>query len=525
MVFRENQNQQISFLNDKFLNLSDREQKRLLDTWPGFFSEVIFPAINEERFSPLYSADTGRPNTPVNYIFGALLLKELFSLTDDEVKGSLLFDIRYQHALRSTSLQEQPVSDRMFSRFRVANEKYTLMEDRDLIQEEIESLAEHLEQFFQLVPTKKRMDSMMIASNTKKLSRLELLYVCIEKVVRLIDKQYPNINLDDFKRYLEPDYQNQVTYYDKMPYNERLQALVKDGYTLIDTFNGDLSEHEDFQLLCRALHDQTVKDEDGHISVKKGQEIKPNSLQTPHDPDATYRKKAGKSHIGYSANFVETVDPTLALITHYDFDVNIQSDVNFGYKAIEEMGRQTYPTDLVADGAYDSDEVRDIAGTNGFNLIATQLIGRKPNLLHAGIILDEDNQQVVQCPGGNQPIKTSYYPETDTYRAVFNKESAQQCGCRVCSAKEQKKTTYFTTTPKMIKRAKQALAMEDESFLEHTHFRNGVEGIPSAFRRKYDIDHIPAKGRLRLKQFFDFKVGAFNIKRAVKAYQEQQKVV
>lgn len=521
MVFRKNNNQQIDFINDKVFSLSDRERKRLLETWPGFFSEVIFPAINEKRFAPLYSTDTGRPNTPVNYIFGALLLKELFSLTDEEVKDSLLFDIRYQHALRSTSLQEQPVSDRMFSRFRVANEKYTLIEDRDLIHEEIDSLTKHLEQFFQLVPTKKRMNSMMIASNTKKLSRLELLYVCIEKVVHTIDQQYPNISLDGFKQYLESDHQNQVTYYDQAPYNERLQTLVKDGYTLIDTFNDELGEDEDFQLLCRALHDQSEKDEDGNISVKKGQEIKPDSLQTPHDPDATYRTKAGKSHVGYSVNFVETVDESLALITHYDFDVNTQSDVHFGYKAIEEMGVQKHPADLVADGAYDSDKVRNIAKVNGFNLTTTQLIGRKPNLLHAGIILDEENETVVQCPGGNQPIRTSYYPDTDTYRAVFTKESAQKCDCGVCSIHEQKKTTYVTTTPKMIQRAKQAQDMEDESFLEHTHFRNGVEGIPSVFRRKYDVDHIPARGRLRLKQFLDFKVGAFNIKRAEKVYQEQ----
>ena len=59
----------------------------------------------------LYSNKASRPNTPVNVVVGALILKELLGLTDDELVEGLMFDIRYQYALHTTSFEEQPLSD------------------------------------------------------------------------------------------------------------------------------------------------------------------------------------------------------------------------------------------------------------------------------------------------------------------------------------------------------------------------------------------------------------------------------
>jgi len=40
---------------------------------------------------------------PVNVTVGALILKEMFSLTDDELLASIMRDVRFQHALHATS--------------------------------------------------------------------------------------------------------------------------------------------------------------------------------------------------------------------------------------------------------------------------------------------------------------------------------------------------------------------------------------------------------------------------------------
>ena len=75
--------------------------------WTIRFGEKIFPAIDESTFSVLHSDKASRPNTPVNVLVGALILKESMQLSDNNSLESLLFDVRFQVALRTTSFSEQ----------------------------------------------------------------------------------------------------------------------------------------------------------------------------------------------------------------------------------------------------------------------------------------------------------------------------------------------------------------------------------------------------------------------------------
>ena len=95
--------------------LTEREQKALDRSWAKIFAEDVFPYIDEERFSVLYSEKASRPNTPVNVIVGALIIKELFGISDDEIVDNLMLDPRYQLALHTSSYQEQPLSDKSLS--------------------------------------------------------------------------------------------------------------------------------------------------------------------------------------------------------------------------------------------------------------------------------------------------------------------------------------------------------------------------------------------------------------------------
>ncbi len=89
MSFKTNQYQQIT-LNDSFVDLSPRIQKIVMNSWCKDFADIVFPTINEERFSVLYSDNTAsRPNTPINFIIGGLILKEDNDLSDDERIGRI----------------------------------------------------------------------------------------------------------------------------------------------------------------------------------------------------------------------------------------------------------------------------------------------------------------------------------------------------------------------------------------------------------------------------------------------------
>ena len=54
MSFKVNSSQQISF-NDSVFSLTAREKKALDNSWAKIFADEIFPNIDEERFSVLYS--------------------------------------------------------------------------------------------------------------------------------------------------------------------------------------------------------------------------------------------------------------------------------------------------------------------------------------------------------------------------------------------------------------------------------------------------------------------------------------
>ncbi len=92
MSFKTNDCQQLS-LDDSFMALTERERKALEKSWAKIFADEIFPAIDEER---LYSDKTSRPNAPVNVIIGALIIKELFDYSDDEIVENLMLDLHLQ---------------------------------------------------------------------------------------------------------------------------------------------------------------------------------------------------------------------------------------------------------------------------------------------------------------------------------------------------------------------------------------------------------------------------------------------
>lgn len=141
MSFYPNNAQQMA-LDDSLLSLTERERKYLMNSWTETFSKKIFPFIKEGRLSALYSDNpASRPNNSINFYFELLILREIFNQSDEEVFNSLMFDIRYQHALHTTSFREQPVSKNSLINFRAAVYRYNQEHGTDLIQEEIESQA------------------------------------------------------------------------------------------------------------------------------------------------------------------------------------------------------------------------------------------------------------------------------------------------------------------------------------------------------------------------------------------------
>jgi len=515
MSFVANSSQQISF-DDSFISLTDREKKFLSRSWAQYFSDHIFSKINEDRFAVLYSDNkASRPSSPINVTVGALLLKEMRNVTDDELLESMLFDIRYQYALHTTSMKEQPISDRTLSRFRAKCLEYETNTGIDLIKEEVTNLSAEMAAMMKIDGTMKRMDSMMIASNIKTLSRLELLYTCLSNVINEFDRKGTEIP-DELKHYTEKDDRNKLIYHNRSENTEdKIKQILKDCSTALSLIGEDY-ESGSYILLKRVLGEQTVTMEDGsyRLRTKEDGEMDGNILQNPSDPDATFRIKAGKQHRGYSANFVESVGENGSIVTDYDLQPNTHGDSSFAKETIESMGKQEERTTLVCDGAYGSNDNRKLAEENNIELVTTNLTGRKSNDILADFELSEDGKTVVKCPGGYAPKNCSYNPSSKQCVASFYKDKCEQCPFfGICKPKLGAHTARVVISSTGKQRAEQQRFRSSEEFSKLTKFRNGVESIPSYLRRFHNVDHMPVRGLRRCRLFFGLKVGASNIRK------------
>lgn len=106
----------------------------------------------------------------MNVIVGALIIKELFGISDDMVVENLMLDLRYQYALHTTSFEEQPLSDKSLTRFRLRCYNYEQVHGVDLLSGMVKDLAQSSAKMMKIDGRIRRMDSLMVEANIRKLS-------------------------------------------------------------------------------------------------------------------------------------------------------------------------------------------------------------------------------------------------------------------------------------------------------------------------------------------------------------------
>ena len=534
-MWSKNSFQQMS-LNDSVFNMPKYLQKTLYESWAQPFQDVIFPAINENRFSVLYSDKPSRPNSPVNVIIGALILKEVFQLSDEELIGSIYFDTRFQYALRLTSEDRPPVSINSFTNFRVRNYDYYEQTGIDLIQEEIEDLSKLIADVLEIKGDKVRVDSLMIASSCRNLSRIELVYTVNTHFIKKLDKIDKALIPEECLVYLEKGHKNETIYKTRDKSSEsKLEFLLKQSKLLYDAaleVNSKITDTEEFMMLKRMLGEQTKNDDDdfdnltpNEIEPKENSEISPDSLQNPSDPDATYRYKYG-DNIGYTANLVEQFDDENGIIKTYDLKPNIYSDQQFSNDTIEKLSveqNQNEILQMLIDGTYFSIDLAKKALSKGIELIPGELTGRKPDdsKLSYGstFIVDKKENVISSCFKGHEPVSTNYDEEKEIYTAKFSKDICAECECiELCRIKVQKQINTVRFSKKRYMSDTIREKMDTKEYTQLANQRAGVEGLPSVFRRCYNVDRMPIRGLVRSKIWFGFKVAASNVKKLFKRH-------
>ena len=514
------------YLFDPSSTLTEREKKYLDKSWAKYFAEHIFPKIDERPFAVLYSKKDSRPNTPVNIQVGALLIQQFTGLSDDEILTSLMFDVRFRYALHTTTYIEQPLNDRSLGRFRERCAVYEEETGIDLLHPVINSLSSEMAEMMKIDLSLKRMDSLMVESNIKRMGRLELLYTCVANLANEVYKERKQLP-ENLLHYTEKDDRNRVLYHTRSEETaDKINTVLQDAKTLKDLCGEDFDESSNYRLLLRVLKEQAVEQEDGsyRLRTKEDGGMDAGILQNPSDPDATFREKAGKQHRGYVANVTEARGENGSIVTDYQYEQNTYSDSQFLKDSIEAMGEQPETVTVVTDGAYPSEEAQKMADANNIQLEATNLTGRKTEDIIAEFEFNEDGTKVVKCPCGYEPKSCSYNSQTGQCVVSFQKNQCMGCPYKEqCHPKELRRVCRKTVSAKSKERAIQQRNRNSEEFKKLSAFRNGVETIPSILRRKYRIDHMPVRGKIRTKFFFGCKIFALNFQKFCKYMQSQEK--
>ena len=514
MSFRANDYQQLS-LNDKLMNLTEREKKALDKSWAKIFADEIFPAIDEERFSVLYSHKASRPNTPVNVIIGALIIKELFDYSDDEIVENLMLDLHLQYALHTTSYEEQPLSDKTLSRFRKRCYDYETLHGVDLYHDCVKDLSDKIAKIMKLNGRIRRMDSMMIESNIRFLSRMELIYTCISKLVIYLTKNSPDKVSEGLIHYADPNDYNRIFYHQRNDDMEKIiQMLLADSDFLLEICKTDYEEIIEYQLFARCISEQTVvENEKRRLRTKEDGTMNSSALQNPSDPDATYRNKSGKLYRGYAANLEETVGKNGSVVTDYQFDKNTHTDSHFLQDTLSTMEKSEEEIILITDGGYDGQDNIALAKEKNVKLVTTALIGKEAPDVLADFEFNEDGTRLLKCAAGHEPVSQTFTKSTRQCRVSFDRNHCAGCPYQnQCRPKIYKKIATFITSKNASNRAKSQRYMQSDEFSNLARLRNGVETIPANIRKNYHLDKLP-RGKQRGKFFFGSKIAALNFRK------------
>ena len=163
-------------------SLPEKILKRLEVSWAGTFYNQIFVRIDESRFAVLYSDQPSRPNIAVNVLVGLEILKSGFGWSDEEMYDHFCYDLQVRYALGYRDVSEGHFELRTVYNFRLRLTEHMQETGENLFEQVFEQITDEQLAAFQLKTDKLRMDSTMIASNMREMTRQIGRASCRERV-------------------------------------------------------------------------------------------------------------------------------------------------------------------------------------------------------------------------------------------------------------------------------------------------------------------------------------------------------
>jgi hypothetical protein len=245
----------------------------------------------------------------VNIQLSLEFIKHMKDYTDEDILEQFRFNYQVMYAVGLRNLGELYLAERTLYEFRRRVYHYTVENPGkdDFIFGQFEKLTEHFIAVAGINTKEQRVDSTQIMTNIKLAGRLSLAYDVLTQALAACP---PEILTNELKNVLEPEYKTKTLYRSKgSEAKKRIQEIIGLGAELVSITESspEISELEAIAILRRFINEQATFDREENTWVAKAnKDIAASSLQSAHDPDVTYRKKASKGHVGLVLNIAET---------------------------------------------------------------------------------------------------------------------------------------------------------------------------------------------------------------------------
>lgn len=520
-MFRKNEgHRQQSFFSGEHL-LPERLRARLVSSWAETFYGELFCRIDEEIFAPLYSEETSRPNVPVNVLMGLEILKSGYGWSDEELHEQVCFNLQVRHALGLQNLCCEIFTLRTLYNFRRRVREYAEESGVNLIQKVFEQVTDEQLGAVTLATGWQRMDSTQVLSNLAKMTRLELLVAVLQAVHRQLPESLRERWTKGWALYLEGR-PHEVCYKIAAAEVEEHQVRIGQELCAIEAaLAQQVPESEVLALVRRVLEEQYEYQGDGAVTLRPPGEVSADSLQSPHDPDATYRVKGGATYCGgYVTNVSETADPAnpVQMITDVQVEPNRTDDAKLLQQSLDDQAARGLDVKKVTtDGGYTGPTGDAACEKHDVELRATRMRGGHSASDRWGWErytweVKEDGTPIgVICPQG---CEAALLPGRAQGRFIARFD-AQRCGacpffrqvCHVQQGKRVEPTLYLMRREIQVARRRQRLHPEDGPI------RTVVESTIRSLKRAFPGSKLPVRGLIRARMMLYSAALIVNLRR------------
>ena len=451
-MFRENHDHLQHGMFSGFLQLPEKAQKRLELSWAHTFCQEILGRISEAPFAVLYSDEPSRPNSPVNVLIGAEVLKAGFGWSDEELYDHMQFDLQVRYALGLHDIGEMPFELRTLYNFRSRLSRHMQETGENLLGQVFVQVTDEQLDKLKLKTGHQRMDTVMISSNIRQMTRLQLLIEVVQRVWRVLTEEERARYATLFEGFLEGTAGQYCYRIRGEDLSGHLDAVGQLMCQLVTELYRDYAEDPVYQMLQRVFEEHFAVDEaegsdETRVRTKLGEELSARSLQSPDDWEATYREKRGKDYRGYTANLTETCDPKnlVQLITFVQVGPNLTDDEQMLVDALPGLKERTDLHTIWSDGGFTGPAAEDACREKEVTHVPTSIRGCHVSSTKLGLSAFEwefdqaGNPSAVRCPGGQQ-VMVRRKNKRDRFIADFEAKLCEQCPWKdQCRAEDRKK--------------------------------------------------------------------------------------